>query len=101
MRILPLQAAPDPRCCQVVYFAGDRNTEIRQSLQSLATLPVLTLGESDRFLEYGGAINLFLADGHMAFEVSLESLDRAGVAISSTLLRFGQIRDLGKRRPAK
>jgi len=27
----------------------------------------------------------------MSFEVSLDALDRAGVAISSTLLRYGQV----------
>ena len=28
----------------------------------------------------------------MSFEVSVEALDRAGVSISSTLLRYGQIK---------
>jgi prepilin-type processing-associated H-X9-DG protein len=50
------------------------------------------VGETDRFLDYGGAVNLLLVDGHMGFEVNLEAVKRCGVEISSTLLRFGQIR---------
>jgi len=40
-------------------------------------------------------------DGHMAFEVSLETLGRAGIEVSSKLLRFGQIRGRSKGRPAQ
>ena len=60
--------------------------------QACALSHTLTIGESDRFLEYGGAVNLFFVDGHIGFEVSLAALDRAGVSISSTLLRYGQVK---------
>jgi hypothetical protein len=33
-----------------------------------------------------------IVDGHMSFEVSLEALDRAGLSISSKLLRYGQVK---------
>lgn len=81
----------DLNCCQVVYFATDKSEEIRHALQGAQPLRALTIGESDRFLEQGGAVNLFIADGHIAFETSLEALDRCGVSISSNLLKFGQI----------
>jgi hypothetical protein len=70
-------------------------------LQAFSSEHVLTIGETDGFLEQGGAVNLFLMDGHMAFEVSLGTLTRSGVEISSKLLRFGQIRDLKRGRPAR
>jgi hypothetical protein len=88
----------DPHCCQALYFATDKPAEINPILPSLGSAHVLTVGETDRFLEQGGAVNLFLMDGHMAFEVSLGALDRSGIEISSKLLRFGQIRDLTRGR---
>ena len=83
-------------CCQVVYLATGRIEEIRRVLQSAQPLRALTIGESDRFLDEGGAVNLFIADGHIAFETSLEALHLCGVSISSNLLKFGQIRSQGK-----
>ncbi len=80
------------RCCQVIYFAGDKSAGIKAALQSPALARVLTIGETRDFLDWGGAVNLFVLDGRMTFEVSLEALERCGVNISSRLLRFGQIR---------
>lgn len=101
IRIRSLNSPLDPHCCQLVYFATDRPDEIKPALQMFGGAHALTIGEIDGFLEQGGAVSLFFVDGHMAFEVSLGALDRAGVEISSKLLRFGQIRDLAKGRPAK
>lgn len=88
----------DAHCCRILYFATDRVEEIKPGLQALNAERVLTIGETERFLEHGGAVNLFLSDGRMAFEVSMGALERSGIEISSRLLRFGQIRDLAKGR---
>ncbi len=101
LRVVQVAASADPGCCQAVYFATDKPAEIRTILQSLTGTHVLTMGENDTFMQEGGAVNLYLVDGHMAFEVSLGALGHAGLEISSKLLRFGQIRDLEKKRPAQ
>ena len=90
----------DPRCCQLLYFGTSRATEIKPILDGLPPR-VLTIGEDDHFLEYGGAVNLFIEDGHIAFETSLDALDHSKVAISSSLLRLGQIRERGKGKIAR
>jgi len=97
VRVTELKQGSDLRACDLIYFATDRKSEIETALQALGSSHSLTIGEADRFLDYGGAINLMLVDGHMAFEVNLEVLERAGVDISAKLLRLGQIR---KRRGA-
>ena len=91
-----LETKSDLRCCQILYLATDKNEEIRRALQTTPPLHALIIGESRRFLEEGGAVNLFIADGHIGFEASLEALDRSGVTVSSNLLKFGQIRTRGK-----
>ena len=92
IRILDATASTEWNACQVLFVASDSNNEVRQTLAGLRAAHTLTIGESDRFLEYGGAVNLFFVDGHIGFEVSLAALDRAGVSISSTLLRYGQVK---------
>jgi hypothetical protein len=90
--IVEAKASADLHSCQVLYVAMDNNTEVRQIMAGLKAPHALTIGETDRFLEYGGAVNLLIVDGHMSFEVSLDALNRAGVSISSTLLRYGQVK---------
>jgi hypothetical protein len=92
--ILVLEAATEAELqrCQVVYVATDKNSELRQTLTGLRGSQTLTIGEANRFLEYGGAVSLLFVDGHMSFEVNLDALSRAGVNISSTLLRYGQVK---------
>jgi YfiR/HmsC-like len=96
-----VDAKADLRCCQIVYLATGRNEEIRRVVQSTPPLRALTIGESDNFLGIGGAVNLFIADGHITFEASLDALDRSGVTISSNLLKFGQVHGRGKGSAAK
>ena len=92
IRIVDVKKSGDLRACQVLYVASDNNNEIRETLASLGASHALTIGEADRFLEYGGAVKLLIVDGHMSFEVSPAALDRAGVSISSKLLRYGQVK---------
>lgn len=91
-RVIEVTAPPDPRCCQAIYIAAERKTDLHRILAAVARASVLTIGESERFLDSGGAIRLFVADGHMAFEASLPVLKRGDITISSRLLRFGQLR---------
>jgi len=92
VHVVELKSAAAQQVCQVVYFASDKGLDIKAALETPALARVLTIGETRDFLESGGAVNLFVLDGHMAFEVSKEALERSGINISSRLLRFGQIR---------
>ena len=88
----------DPHCCQVYYVATDRRPETERVLAGAAAARVLTIGEAARFLDSGGAIQMFFVDGHISFEASLLALQQCRVTISSKLLRFGRVRDLPKAR---
>jgi hypothetical protein len=96
IRVIDLKNAHEAPGCQIVYFATDKSADIKAALQSSALVRALAIGESKDFLDWGGAVNLLVVDGHMGFEVSLEALERSGVNISSKLLRFGQIRSRKK-----
>jgi hypothetical protein len=78
--------------CQILYIAFDRGSDVRRILAAASSSHLLTIGEADRFLDWGGAINLMTLDGHMSFEVNLDAVTRSGDSVSSKLLRFGQIR---------
>jgi hypothetical protein len=96
VRVVELKPNSDLHCCQVIYFGSGKSAEIKQVLTAARSLHALTMGESEHFLDYGGAVNLFIVDDRIAFEASLDALDRCGVPIGSNLLRLGQIRNRGK-----
>jgi hypothetical protein len=96
VKVVDLKTAADPQCCQVIYFATERSAAVKPTLPAMQAAHVLTISDTDDFLEWGGAISLLVIDGRMSFEVNLEALERSGVTISSRLLRFGQIRSRGK-----
>jgi YfiR/HmsC-like len=96
VRVVELKPNSDLHCCQLIYLANLKSAETKQLLLSAESAHALTVGESEHFLDYGGAINLFIVDDRIGFEASLDTLDRCGVSISSNLLRLGQVRNRGK-----
>jgi hypothetical protein len=96
VRVTEVKSAADAPACQLVYFATERRSEIGPVLAGAVAARALTVGECDRFLDYGGSVNLFVVDGHISFEASLEAIGRTGITVSSNLLRVGQVRDLGR-----
>jgi len=51
---------------------------------------VLTVGEHEHFLDQGGIMRLFLENNRVRFSVNQQSADRAGLQISSRLLRLAR-----------
>jgi len=96
VQVVELKSAVEQHSCQVIYFTTDKSLDIKAALQTPTLARVLTIGETRDFLDWGGAVNLFVLDGRMAFEVSLDALEHSGLNISSRLLRFGQIRNRKK-----
>ncbi len=100
VRVVDLKSTAEARGFRVVYIATDNGAEIKQALAMARPAGVLTIGEDDRFLNLGGAVNLLVVNGRMTFEVNLTALETSGVTVSSKLLRFGHIWEHGKSRPA-
>jgi hypothetical protein len=96
VRVIALSSNSDLHCCRLIYFAAVKDPELRQLLQNARSLRALTIGENERFLDYGGAVNLSIVDDRITFEASLNALNRSGISIGSNLLRLGQIRSRGK-----
>ncbi len=57
-------------------------------LDAVGDQPVLTVGESSRFLDDGGVISLQVIDRRVRFEVSATAAERIGLRLSSQLLRL-------------
>jgi hypothetical protein len=86
--VMPNSREEDWPKCQVLFISASEKWRQAWILKRLRPRPVLTVGESDRFTEDGGVINLTKRDGKVGFEVDLKSAREAGLGISSKLLKL-------------
>lgn len=93
-RTLVVIGIPDARSatgCQILFVSSSERKRFGAILGELRTGGVLTVGESDGFLEEGGVVNLKLDAGKIQIQISINAADQAGLRISSKLLSLAQI----------
>jgi hypothetical protein len=79
----------DAATCQIVYVANDEEGLFRKA--QLRADPVLTVGESESFLESGGMIEFFTDQNHVKLRINLPAARAASLQISAKLLRVAQV----------
>jgi hypothetical protein len=82
-RVASIREAVD---AQVLYVGRDHPGDRRTLLAPLAGRNTLVITEEDAGLAAGGAINLFITDQRVRFEISVPAARQAGLTISSDLL---------------
>lgn len=84
VRALPRGRAPEGfHVLHVSSLLGDQDTA---ALLARVRGPVLTIGETPRFLRDGGMVRIFIEDQRLRFQVNRGQTDAAGVKISSQAL---------------
>lgn len=81
------------KTCHVLMFCICDSVPIENSSQIIKALkgsPVLTVGETDGFLEYGGIINFLMEDKKVRFEINVTAAKKSKLKISSKLLRLAK-----------
>ncbi len=76
--------------CQLLLIIQSAERHQALWLPLLQSKPILTVGESERFIRDGGIINLVIVKGTVRFEVNLEAANRAGLKISSRMLGLAE-----------
>jgi hypothetical protein len=76
--------------CQILYIGRQDPERGRRTLAAARQQPTLTIGDVPRFLEEGGAIKFLLEDDRVRFDVNLPAVERAGLTMSSKLLRVAR-----------
>lgn len=86
-----LDPGTNPKGCAVLFVGSSDRRRIAGILQSAGRSPILTIGERVQFSRMGGVI-AFIRDGNrIRFEINLDAADRAGLEISSKLLRLATV----------
>jgi hypothetical protein len=76
------------RSCQVLYVSRSERARVRQILEVVEGLPVLTVSDLPGFLDAGGHIQFVMDGGKVKFAIDQAAAERARLRISSKLLRL-------------
>lgn len=84
-------AAPADGTAQIVYVSRSEQARLADLLRSLARRPLLTVSEIDGFCEAGGMVQLRRDRNRIQLLVNLRAAERAGLKLSSQLLKVAEI----------
>ncbi|HEY3330733.1 MAG TPA: YfiR family protein [Capsulimonadaceae bacterium] len=85
-----IDSADEAKHCQLLFVCASHKKEYASILSRLKGQNILTVGESEGFATKGGMINFYVEDNRVRFEINPKAADRAGIQISSQLLRLGR-----------
>jgi hypothetical protein len=76
---------------QILFIGASERARVGQDLRSLRNTNILTVGGMAGFVQSGGMINFTNESNHVRFEVNPAAAERAGLRMSSQLLKVGRI----------
>jgi hypothetical protein len=76
--------------CQVLFIGAGEKKLLPAILAGLKENSILTVGETDNFVQEGGIIGFCLEESKIRFEINLESAQKAKLRISSRLLALAK-----------
>ncbi|HEX4645009.1 MAG TPA: YfiR family protein, partial [Verrucomicrobiae bacterium] len=74
--------------CQVLFISASERKRFPEILDALRGKCILTVSESDRFIQAGGMINFIIVDRKVRFQINNQPARKAGLTISSDLLNL-------------
>lgn len=85
------EGVPQARACQILFIAFSEKQKVRDILQGLAGVSVLTVGDTPGFAKMGGIINFVLDENRVRFEINPKAAERAHLKLSARLLTVAKV----------
>jgi YfiR/HmsC-like len=79
---------PEVTAAQLVYVAPAEDARFAAILPAVRDSAVLTVGESESFLDHGGGIRLLVNDEKLRFEINVDAAERAHLKVSAQLQKL-------------
>ena len=91
IEVRPIDEVTPLDAFHVIFVSASKEARLRQILDQTKHSAVLTVGEVPGFLREGGIINLVSAHNRFQIEINPEAAEKAGLTISSQLLKLARI----------
>jgi hypothetical protein len=86
IRVHHLKKIQEAHGCHILFFDKGEDNQLAEMLMELSNVPILTVGESDRFAQQGGMIQFILDDSRVRFDINVGAAQKSNLKISSKLL---------------
>jgi hypothetical protein len=77
----------DAVSCHILFISSSEQNQLKEILAALDNTSVLTVSDVPQFTRRGGMIQFVVEANKVRFEVNLTSAERAGLTLSSQLLK--------------
>jgi len=77
----------------ILFISKSESNRLSVILNQINQKNTLTISDSDGFARMGVAINFFISNGKVRFELNSKAIERAGIKVSSQLQRLAVIVD--------
>lgn len=91
IEIKRFRSVRDLKPCHILYISASEDGHTGRILDAIADWHVLTVGETDGFARGGGIIGFVVEDKKVKFEISTDNAKRAGIRVSSKLLKLAKV----------
>jgi len=85
-----IKSPADLKGCHVVFIPASVKARAPEALAAVQGLGILTVGETDDFIQAGGMIAFVVENSRIRFEINDAAARRAGLKISSKLLALAR-----------
>lgn len=89
-QVLHVKQPQEINGCRVLFIGAAEKKLLPAILAGVKGNSVLTIGESEHFVQEGGMIGFLLEENKIRFEINLEAAERARLKISSRLLALAR-----------
>lgn len=90
LAIARILALAETARCQILFVSESESARLTEILDYVGGHPILTVADFSRFAQSGGIIGLKTVDNHSRIEVNIDAVNRAGLKLSSKLLRLAE-----------
>lgn len=81
--------------CKILFLGQNSSASQMKLVSNVASAPVLTIGDSNDFVDVGGIVTLEIEQSRVQFAINVDASERAGLNISAQLLQLATIKDGG------
>jgi hypothetical protein len=82
-----LSAVEDSAGCRILFVSTSKEPQLSATLAALGKANILTVSDMPGFTRRGGMIQFVLEGNRVRFEINLAAAQRAGLSLSSELLK--------------
>ncbi len=86
----------DAENCRILFVSPSEDRHFLEILKELEGKSVLTVGEGRQFARRGGMIGFNIEGNRVRFVVNLAATEKAGLKLSSQLLKIASVVEVGK-----